>query len=45
MKLCGFQSKHAVTKLVRHLSAEGFLRKDVKGFLLGYYQDLCNFAG
>jgi SOS regulatory protein LexA len=34
MELCGFKSKHAVTKLVQRLAAEGFLRKDAKGFLL-----------
>jgi SOS regulatory protein LexA len=34
MKLCGFKSKHAVTKLVRRLASEGFLRQDAKGFLL-----------
>ena len=34
MDICGFKSKHAVTKLVRRLAAEGFLRQDAKGFLL-----------
>jgi SOS regulatory protein LexA len=34
MELCGFKSRHAVTKLVRRLENEGFLRKDAKGFLL-----------
>lgn len=34
MELCRFKSKHAVTKLVRRLEAEGFVRKDAKGFLL-----------
>lgn len=34
MELCGFKSRHAVTKLVRRLEKEGFVRKDAKGFLL-----------
>lgn len=34
MELCSFKSKHAVTKLVHRLAAEGFLRQDAKGFLL-----------
>lgn len=32
--MCGFKSRNSVTKLVRRLAAEGFVRKDVKGFLL-----------
>jgi SOS regulatory protein LexA len=34
MELCSFKSKHAVTKLVQRLAAQGLLRKDTKGFLL-----------
>jgi SOS regulatory protein LexA len=34
MALCGFKSKHAVTKLVQRLEKEGFVHKDAKGFLL-----------
>jgi SOS regulatory protein LexA len=33
MSLCGFRSKHAVTKLVKRLEASGFLNKDAKGRL------------
>ena len=42
MALCGFKSKEAVTRLVRRLSKEGFLRKDAKGFLIPVkiYDDL-----
>ena len=34
MALCGYRSKHSVTKLVRRLAADGFLRQDPKGFLV-----------
>lgn len=32
--MCGFKSRNSVTKLVRRLAAEGFVRKDAKGMLL-----------
>jgi SOS regulatory protein LexA len=34
MELCGFKSKHSVTKLARRLEVEGFLHKDEKGYLI-----------
>jgi repressor LexA len=33
-ELCGYKSRNSVTKLVRRLAAEGFVRQDAKGFLL-----------